>query len=840
MSQSRLNQKLRSQFSIKKISHLQKKLKRYNDPETDRKWKIYRRLDERLSMDFILSMQHSIQSNQPSDVDDIMHFLAQRWDLIRSTRYAYQALHQHPLNHFFICLAKLISDIKAVSPFLILMPTLRVKNYIVSGESLEDFAFEPWRFVLSDDNTTLIPVEKTLTFSAQFSIQERETILYHLHMEGLGSDALTPEELSLDEYHRVIFHSRATRHYFQNKNQLLIESNCGNTLGAQVKKLREGLRFGGVHSRGTASEYNAGHEANLAIHEFHEFFENALTPNEKKFLTSLQAIEDETAFTQFPDIDPIEASNDIQGEVESSEEQELNFGYYWQKLTRPPKSKDGGTSYCVELIGDGIDSILAQHSILFDTVPKKARDIPKLENKIAKLTKRCAKSEKKLLTELNNPSYVVDHSYSLETSLLRFAKRVAKLLVSENTPTHQRISMLEYLQEHKFFDILLTSLPTDSVKYEKIRIAILNVICDHADITIKSFSDLQTLLKAAIRQKCRPAVINRLPLSKWCELSETTADKLNMMSLLYPNPNTWLLVTTDAEKNEIAQFVLENPRKLILSGTAFQRFVEWLPKVEQSRFLDQFELAYLADVLKMTDHLEKILALFSNERQIHLLALSKKRSIGSVSMSQLLKAYLSLLNQSRHASQLLSFISLETLFNLTPQIDTAVDIISFLPAIIRWDYLTRFIDQHAADQLTFRQLKRLYRYLTTPESITLTQSIDIDALIRRNDIGDLATLLRELDKLEPYAGNAYDILIRKAFDYHLPLMRDAITIKHASSSSLCFFRKSTPEQKALKIMQQLFQKQNVSHHHLAKYNTLLLQGELGSFYERQQHRLKPT
>jgi hypothetical protein len=748
-------------------------------------------------------------------------------------------MHHHPINDYFIRLARLIGEATATSPFLILMPTLQVKDYVVSGESLEqDFPFEPWRFVLSDGDTALIPVEKTLTFAAQFSSHDRATILYQLYMDGSDSHALTPMQLSEDEFNRVIYHSKATRLFFEYKNRLLIESNCGNTFGAEVKKLREGLRFGGVHSRGTGTEYNAGHEANEAIYAFSEFYENTLTPEEKKFLASLQATEEESFPASNAAIDPVEVPDELQGVIESSEEAELNFGYYWRKLARPTTSHDGGTSYCVELIGNEIDSILTQHSILFDTMPKRAKQLSEIAENIQRLTQRCAKSERKLINALNHPSYQVDHSYSLENSILHFAECISKMLVNKLTPNKTKILILGYLHQHHFIDELLTALPANSGKINRRKIRILNLIADHADITIKSSEDLQTLLKAAIRQKYRATFIERIPRSKWCELAESTDDMLYMMSLLYPNEKAWSLVKSPADKIEIARLVLENPRKLIFSGTALCQFVNWLPDDYRADFIDQFDLTYLVGTLKIIDDLKTVLALFPSSRQVQLVILSKKRTLGLLGINQLLEAYLSLLTESGQANNLLSFISLDTLAHLTQDIELNLRVLSIIPPAKRWDYLSEFISQHGTDKLTFKQLKRIYRLLTPTESITFTQSIEMDALVRRNQVGDLVSLLEELDHFESMAGNAYDILLRKAFEYHLPLLIDTITTQPASSP--CFFRKISAEEKALRLLQRLFTNRKVNPNKILKYQTQLSQGDLGEFYVREQHKLKPA
>ena len=119
----------------------------------------------------------------------------------------------------------------------------------------------------------------------------------------------------------------------------------GDTVGAAIMRLIQGLRLGGSRGRRGGSEESSGAIANEAIIEFHEYLETL----------------DETIRRQLMTASKIDRFKALASE-------DMTIEKLWDRLTCDKMSKYRDTIYCVELIADRLDEILKENAWLYDLV----------------------------------------------------------------------------------------------------------------------------------------------------------------------------------------------------------------------------------------------------------------------------------------------------------------------------------------------------------------------------------------------------------------------------------------------------------------------------------------
>lgn len=809
-------------FSDDSINQLMHEIKMYSTSERRQQaeeystWLLLRNIDTDLSLDFIRHIQGLLHHHISEILNNITIYLAKRWEFIRSTQYAYQCSHLHPLNAFFIKLANLVANDLSISPLLLLMPTLEIEDYEISGDKLADFPLEPWRFVLSDEDNALIDVEKTLTFSMQFNPQSKKVFFFRLYTEDKNYDS----QLSTTEQYRVMYHSQSARQFFIQKSLWLTELHCGKTIGSEVKKLREGLRFGGVHGRSDGSEFNAGHEANEAIYHFNEYIESILSLDEKKLLFTASVQQEHEP--ENIDIDTITVDENPPEDDLSSESEELSFRYYWKKLARPAKKSYGSTVYCVELIGNEIENILADNPNLFDIIPSRIKNARTQKN-IRYLKQISDELENRLKSNLNDQNYRVDHGYSLENSLNTLAERIALMLTSKDTSQHTFDLLCAYIRKHHFLDHLLAHIESE------LKMTLLKKIAKNASLFLTNTTDLFTLVKIARHHKCWRTLAKKIPNKFFRKLATSPEELFTIMSIL-PNPRCWQLIRIPSEKMAIVELIRAKPNKLIKSFGAFQKFIQWLPKKYKSTILNQLDLHFLISLLHSIEELKFITPMLARSKQRLLLAQVSTNLLSLLLTEEALIDYIALL-QNANCHDLLSLMTFDDSVKITTNMRMATAILPMLPDQIRLRYLQKVNERYSLYSCSFDELVQITLLLPESERLNFIQALDVQQLVQYNRLANIQSIFAEIDKLQDTEPTIYSALLKRVFEYHLPVLQSQIP---TSSTKFHFFQQPSRSVKALNMMTSLFTEQKISAKKLTKYQSELSHGDLGEFFKRER------
>jgi hypothetical protein len=261
-------------------------------------------------------------------------FLKCRWNWILNTDAQYCHDFESPANIAAIAIAKALAG-KAFPYLLFLMPTLRTINasdYISSSYEDEPCLRES---ILSSENNHLINILDAIDFSKEDGIL-KANFLYHGRTEKLTSA----------EIQRLISRAPEVEATFNAIQEKTVFARYGNTAGAAVQRLIEGLRNGG---RGKGyGEFDAGEPADVAIVEFKEYLDTLDKETQKTVLSAGK-------FDRFSINNPSPELQTIQDS--------------WSYLSRSEKTKYTETHYCVEIIANRLGEILDNNPGLFETVP---------------------------------------------------------------------------------------------------------------------------------------------------------------------------------------------------------------------------------------------------------------------------------------------------------------------------------------------------------------------------------------------------------------------------------------------------------------------------------------
>ena len=274
-----------------------------------------------------------IDPNNPVPLNTFKKFLKKRWNAIKSTdlQYCYEA--NSPANHLCIEVAQALGSFYNTPYLLFLMPSLAAvssENYITS--SYEE-ALELNHLLLSDDYTRLIHILDVLAFA-----KEDGTLKHNSLLNG------STLALSLSEQHRLLARHPGVEQYYlalQDKHNFVLH---GETAGAYLQRLIHGLREGGVHRNG--DELIAHDESNIAIAAFDGFLQG-LDADKRGLLLAA------SKFDRWQSIVP----------------QGLSIGQCWQRLARPKESDGDSSLYCVEMVANHLEEILAANPGLYQLLP---------------------------------------------------------------------------------------------------------------------------------------------------------------------------------------------------------------------------------------------------------------------------------------------------------------------------------------------------------------------------------------------------------------------------------------------------------------------------------------
>ena len=268
--------------------------------------------------------------------------LETRWNRIAHSDINYCQNHNSPINTVCIAIAKALAN-QNTSYLVFLMPSLAYHHpasYLTS--SYED-DIQPHECILNDDATRLIHIPDVLSFS------KVDGILKHNYL----SENNTVKRLTESEQTRLVRRHPSISECLNAIHHRLTFTRFGNTTGAALRRLIDGLNDGGEHNG--HDELNAGESANLAILEFARYLET-LDTETKNHVLALGLFDRFT--THVPEVHTI--------------------GGKWKLLSEPRGRRRATFSdliYCVEMIARELEDILAEHPGLYETTSCKDTSI---------------------------------------------------------------------------------------------------------------------------------------------------------------------------------------------------------------------------------------------------------------------------------------------------------------------------------------------------------------------------------------------------------------------------------------------------------------------------------
>lgn len=209
--------------------------------------------------------KNNVSDVEQSVIQELKYFLAERWNSIKNKNQAYTQDTENPGNKLCVALAQLIarhSKLKSDNQFQLLMPTILYDQATISYLSLSDSELKTSNFIVSDNNTSLIHIGETLDYSVENGVL-RQTFVTESIMDGSNGKQLTNSEQN-----RLINHSHYTRTYHETVQDMIVQQDDTQRLGAALIRLSQGLKQGSYAYFSSGTEYRAGAEANIAISEF--------------------------------------------------------------------------------------------------------------------------------------------------------------------------------------------------------------------------------------------------------------------------------------------------------------------------------------------------------------------------------------------------------------------------------------------------------------------------------------------------------------------------------------------------------------------------------------------
>ncbi len=282
-------------------------------------------------------------------------FLLERWELIYHSDLTYCHSFVSPINQMCIEVARTLQKCGLRYGYTThylqhLMPSLLPDNKVRYINTIfENDPIDLREYILSDDKQKLISITDVLEFAQRDAIFKRPYLMQERTSSPISSqeyDRLIARHPSVMQAIRAI-HDRKTFSYF------------GNTAGAAINRLINGLREGG--RRQGYDEYDAGRTAMVAIHEFNEFLQR-LSSSVREAIFSSGYIDD----------------------FEDNDNGLVSVQQIWERLTTPPATKQS-TSYCVEIIANSFDEILKQNDHLFmisDSPTPQSNDLDRLNRDV--------------------------------------------------------------------------------------------------------------------------------------------------------------------------------------------------------------------------------------------------------------------------------------------------------------------------------------------------------------------------------------------------------------------------------------------------------------------------
>ncbi len=324
----------------------------------------------------------SIMANAPDaelseeDIKTLLNLQKDFFELFKNTN----AIAVHTPRMFYtqylLSLAYCLAEATSKHYYEILFPSLSVLNYEASGTHLSEQDVSLTEFILSDDNTAIIEVIPCLTFAAE------DGILKHNYCDD---GKIKP--LSATETMRIIHHSTGTKNLWEITQNKINYTKTDNSFGSVLQRFANSLKYGDVHGGLGGEEFNASAIANVAIYNFHTWFQK-IKSKERKTLKTLK-------------------DNDLT---------------LWQILKRlfyPIQINDQEITYCINILGGKIENIINNHPELYTQYPQNQKI--RSEDTYEQLKKEHEAATEQLQKTIGEENYQVLSTYasSPETLLKR-------------------------------------------------------------------------------------------------------------------------------------------------------------------------------------------------------------------------------------------------------------------------------------------------------------------------------------------------------------------------------------------------------------------------------------
>ena len=277
--------------------------------------------------------------------ESLQFFLLQRWTRIRNVNNHYLQDFTNPANEACIGVANILAEIVHKPYLILLMPTLAEVPPIHYTTSSYEEPLKLQEIVLNDTNDRLIHILDALD-NAQEDAKLKHNSLFQRR------DNLSIQILSTTEKSRVLSRHPAVATAFDAIEKRVVFKLYGDTVGAALHRLIEGLYEGSVNR--TGQETDAGPEALLAIIEFSGYLQTLGEVKE----TLMSAGKTDRFRTQAP----------VYRSVKNC------WGHLAKKISTVVKDENPfahtSTSipieYCVKTIANDLSEILAANTHLYD------------------------------------------------------------------------------------------------------------------------------------------------------------------------------------------------------------------------------------------------------------------------------------------------------------------------------------------------------------------------------------------------------------------------------------------------------------------------------------------
>jgi len=404
--------RIEKQQVLDMIKNARKTLDDYQPPH----W--MQQIEARYCLFFLEQLVAENKSNVRQLLD---HFFSVRWSVIKESNTHYFNDLLNPANQVCVALVKLAGFYKDM-PFLsILIPPLAsvpLAQYVSSP--YDDRSLGLQELILSDCGCRLINCQEALAFACQDAKLKHNSLGFNnavIPLTDKEKARLLSRHPSFQRAYDAVCGEFSYRHF-------------GDTVGAQLTRLAEGLKDGTPRANKGGQEMDAGSPACEAISEFSLYMERMDKDVKKRlmgtFIPDRFRVEKEETFNEVWDLLARGFSDDNPNE--------------WER-----------TIYCVDMIATKIKNLLDKNSWLFDQSPYKDH-MPEVMQSLADEVKRSMQAvENSLPLIVGQPSCEKGHLSLCEKFLpfllqdlgqFRLTSRDIKCLMECYTGKNRQLSSL--------------------------------------------------------------------------------------------------------------------------------------------------------------------------------------------------------------------------------------------------------------------------------------------------------------------------------------------------------------------------------------------------------------